>query len=402
MQQVKIIKLSYWIWFLLIILPFIALILWAIFGVVYTDARGQVVILPSPNRVQLITAKYSGVVSDIKIKIADQVTKGQILAIIDQNSLKMRIESSKSLLKDLEQEKKELEYQYHKFLTDTKEYTILAKDLSEQKISDLNKQKDYFEYLNKSKRDLYEQKLITFPQFLQTETELFRILEGYYNARDQYNSVLLNNESIRVNWIERLSDISTQINNNKLSVRLLEHQYDDAHYIRSNMDGVVDQILVPIGQNIQPAQSLISLSSDGKASYAVAFMPVNQGKRIQIGAKAYVAAGTVSKDIYGYIVGKVVRIEEYQSSTQAINAILIDNSLAMQLEQENLNFVVWVALDKDPMTISGLKWTSINGPPYIITPGTLGTINVVIAKQHPIELILPFLRSLFSIGDPTS
>lgn len=402
MNRIKIIKTSYWLWILLVIIPFICLIIWSIFGVIYTDAHGRIIILSSPDRVNIITAQYPGVIEKFNVTATEKVKKGQIIAVVDQSELKIQLDHAKESLKRLKEEQKELNNEYSIFKNFSNQYRIAAKKLSDQKISDLESQKAYYQYLNKHEKDLYAKKLLTLPDVKKTEIDLFGVLENMFDTKDRYNSVLLDQENTKISWIERLTEINTQVDQQQMQVQFLNYKYNTAKYIRSPMDGVIDQILVPIGTNIQPSQSIASVSENGKASYALAFLPIDQGKKIQVGAKAYIAPGTVNKNIYGYILGKVERVEEFQSSSQAINAIIVDNVMTQHLEEQDLNFVAWVKLTDDPSTPSGFKWTSKKGPPFIITPGTLGKINVITAMQHPIELFLPFLKTFFDIGDTKS
>ena len=401
MQNVRVIKIGYWWWVALVVAPLITLIFWACFGVIYVDATGQIIILPTPDKVEVVTSDYEGVLEHFNAKAAESVKKGQIIAVIRQNRMKLRLENAKKLLDVFKSRQVKLHEQYQQYLDFSKKYRSAAKELTDQKLSGLSKQKKYFEYLSKSEEDLYKQRLTSLPEFKKTQIELYRVLEGIFNATDHYNSVLLNHENTRVNWLQRLNSIDTQVDENQMKVDLLQYEYNKARYIKSPMKGVIDQILVPIGQNIHPGQSIASISSDGKAAYALAFLPVDKGKRININAKAYVSPGDVNKNIYGYIIGHVEHIEEYQSSTQALNAMIVNASLSEKLEREDLNFVAWIKLQKNVSTYSGFTWTSKSGPPYKITPGTLGTVNVVIDKIHPIELVLPFLRSLLNVGNTT-
>jgi HlyD family secretion protein len=43
-------------------------------------------------------------------------------------------------------------------------------------------------------------------------------------------------------------------------------------------------------------------------------------------------------------------------------------------------------------TPSGFKWSSENGPPFKVRTGTLGIAEIVVFRQAPITLVIPFLR----------
>jgi len=51
-----------------------------------------------------------------------------------------------------------------------------------------------------------------------------------------------------------------------------------------------------------------------------------------------------------------------------------------------------LSLKIDKNTVSGYQWTSAQGPPYKITNGTLCKATVVVKKQPPVTLVVPFLK----------
>jgi HlyD family secretion protein len=62
--------------------------------------------------------------------------------------------------------------------------------------------------------------------------------------------------------------------------------------------------------------------------------------------------------------------------------------------------VVTIALSPDRATPSGYRWSSGSGPPIAIQSGTICSAAVVIRKQTPASLVLPFLKKhLLGTGD---
>ena len=53
-----------------------------------------------------------------------------------------------------------------------------------------------------------------------------------------------------------------------------------------------------------------------------------------------------------------------------------------------------VDLDRDPKSPSGFKWSSIQGWPGTIDEGIVVEMNIVYEVDRPIELFLPWIRSL--------
>jgi HlyD family secretion protein len=58
---------------------------------------------------------------------------------------------------------------------------------------------------------------------------------------------------------------------------------------------------------------------------------------------------------------------------------------------------VRVALERDPNTVSGFRWSSPGGPPVKLSAGTIATAEIVTETRAPITLIIPILRQKLGI-----
>ena len=94
---------------------------------------------------------------------------------------------------------------------------------------------------------------------------------------------------------------------------------------------------------------------------------------------------------YGYIEGVVTKVSEYPASRQGMERVLGNAELAQTFSKLEAPIAIHVRL-KTAKTSSGYKWTSASGPDMRIKGGTLCAAKIVIAKQRPISLLLPFLR----------
>ena len=59
------------------------------------------------------------------------------------------------------------------------------------------------------------------------------------------------------------------------------------------------------------------------------------------------------------------------------------------------------ALEPSKTSLSGYVWSSGDGPPVLLQSGTLCTATVVVQRQAPATLVLPFLKKFFlGVGEP--
>lgn len=93
------------------------------------------------------------------------------------------------------------------------------------------------------------------------------------------------------------------------------------------------------------------------------------------------------------MLGVVSYVAKVPTSKPAMEARLGDKDLAEKLTQEiGLPLEVRVVLTRSDHTFSGYEWTSSDGPPTVITAGTLCSGSVTIHSQRPVELLIPFIK----------
>lgn len=397
--NVRLIKISYYWWLIIILLCAIGVLLWSIIGVIYTEAQGKGIILPTKKPMIVASPSNQGKVIETLVKPGDIVKKGQIVAKISQTSLERELKYAKLLLNEYLREQKILTKQYEAYILFGSGYKEEADNLKVQQLTDYQKQKEYYDYLTNAKKGLYDQKLIPITDYENTQIQLFDTLENLFNARNTYNASLMTKQNTDATWIEQILNINLQVLQQQSQVDMLEDKIKSASIVTSPINGIVNQILVTSGMGVEFGSPLITISEFGNARYMIIFLTPEDGKKIKENSKVYIDPSTTNRYLDGYILAKVNQVNEYSYSSEAISAILSNDTLASSLSNAGLTFIVWAELDVDPNTKSGLKWTSKVGPDYKITPGTSGDVYIVIKTMHPIELILPFLRSFFSIGD---
>ena len=66
--------------------------------------------------------------------------------------------------------------------------------------------------------------------------------------------------------------------------------------------------------------------------------------------------------------------------------------LVNRLLQSGETISLVAILESDPSTPSGLRWSSSQGPDLSVEGGTVCSASVVLARQRPITLLIPFLK----------
>jgi HlyD family secretion protein len=128
----------------------------------------------------------------------------------------------------------------------------------------------------------------------------------------------------------------------------------------------------------------------------VIYIPAAEGKKIQVGMEAQIVPSTVKREEHGFMIAKVDYVSEYAATTESMMAILQNRQMVQELSGGSAPIEVRAKLLPGD-TPSGFKWSSEMGPPFKVGTGTLGTAEIVVFRQAPITLVIPFLKKSLAI-----
>lgn len=164
--------------------------------------------------------------------------------------------------------------------------------------------------------------------------------------------------------------------------------------------GIVSHVDASIGQVVQVGSALISLTHSRTNLKSVLFLPVNVGKRVRPGMVARISPSTADESEYGYVYGRVTTVANYPSDQEDMLAVLGNDDLVKYFLGGNSVYQsapikVVVDLERDLSTPSGYRWSSAKGPNFGLGAGTVCQSNVVVDANRPIDLVIPYLDSVF-------
>ncbi|MFZ2403791.1 MAG: hypothetical protein WAW41_01550, partial [Methylobacter sp.] len=130
---------------------------------------------------------------------------------------------------------------------------------------------------------------------------------------------------------------------------------------------------------------------------ALIYVPTEHGKKLRSGLGVRIEPATVKKEEYGTLVGVVREISEFPVTSQGMVSVLQNAALASSFAKEGPPYAVYVDLVRDANTVSGYRWTSMDGPPLNLATGTTLNAEIMVLEQRPISLLIPFLRKTAGI-----
>ncbi len=163
------------------------------------------------------------------------------------------------------------------------------------------------------------------------------------------------------------------------------------YQVVSPYGGRVLEIKAEEGQMTERGSAIVSLEPLGGQLEAIVYVTSGEGKKIQPGMDAEVAPMTVKPEEFGYILGKVLSVSPFPRTQQGMQGVLGMKELAEKFSREGPPYEVLVELLRDPEGAGGFRWSS-KGPDTPVEKGTLCAAKIVVRKQSPVSLLVPFLR----------
>ena len=179
----------------------------------------------------------------------------------------------------------------------------------------------------------------------------------------------------------------------------LQFQFSRDSVITAGFSGVVSGLTISRYDFVQPGGAVGTLIRDsysGSADSVILYVPIGKGKLVQEGMEVNISPATVNREEHGYILGRVKAVSPYAVTQEQMMSTLQNQQLVQTFGGQAAVMEVEVELLRDTGTISGYLWSTPRGAPVTIDPGTICSGEIKVSSQRPIEMVVPFLKSLFS------
>ena len=369
---------------------------WALLGSIPTDATGEGILLRQGGVSNLVAAE-AGQMEELLVSVGDVIEKGQVVARIRQEELLRQIQDSRDKLAGVRAE-------YRDLLRYAGEQGRLRdRDLAQQRsnlqqtIRALEREVELARERVAADRDLLKDGLVTKQAFLTSEQRLNDAQDRLATTRLELNGLELKRLESGQQIEQQLETRQTEIRNLELELRERQARLAQTSRVVSPHVGRVLEVLVDRGDVVTPGTPLLNLEVVSQELMAVLFVPASAGKRVQAGMRVRISPSTVKREEYGSLLGRVVWAAEFPSTRQGMIRVLGNEALVDRLMEEGPPIQVNVALDRDPATPTGYRWSSSTGPSVKISSGTLASGSVIVRQERPIHLIIPKVREKLGI-----
>lgn len=382
-------------WVALAVLIFIVIVtlVWGVLGRIPVQVTGLGVVLPAGTEIYQVRSEVAGVVKSTQVKPNQTVTEIQQLAVI-------ALPVDQVALQDAQRSQDLLRAQYatqqafaQRDIERRRQTVAQQNDTLRKKIAD---SQSYLSYLRSLLADqTAEQKLgyLTRQQTEATRTGIYsteQTIAEAQNAMAQNELELIEFENSREQQLDSLQD---QVVQAESKVRELTATLSSEREILSPVDGLVSEIDVKPGTLVEAGATIAIIEQRSPLLELAAFFEIGKGKRLQPGMAVRVSPASVERDLYGSIVGRVVTISDLPETQAALLDLLGNPALVSQMMGAGAPIRATIALETDPATPSGLRWTSSRGPDLKITAGETASASVTIEEKRPLDLVIPIFAA---------
>lgn len=164
-----------------------------------------------------------------------------------------------------------------------------------------------------------------------------------------------------------------------------QHQYKAE--VVSPYSGTITSQRIREGEMVTAGTPLYDVDiKESEDLASVIFVPALVGHKIKPGMTVQVAPGAIDSSLYGSLVGTVLEVSQYPTTSDRITYWTGNKEFAQWILQKCGGAVmeVRVELTRDKETRSGYLWTTLSGPKEEIHEGMACTANAIVDRRTPV------------------
>jgi HlyD family secretion protein len=404
---------------LLVCFCFIAgLALWGFYGDIphYVEGRGMV--LQDSVMVKIFPNK-SGTVSLVNVAPGVKSEKGYVAMKFTQTSLSLDIRNKETelraerdALEDMESFSGRRGSLEDSQLQNERKNTERTLALAKNRERELGEQLEDYE-------ELFQKKYIGSQQYYSFKNDYNTAVQTVMDLQKQLDSLPLNKLDSLYQREQTKDNIKKRIRQAEADLSSLQEQYSSGIEIKNPVRGTITEIYVMPGDPVTETTALyeieVSLSdarnsetwkgleikldsaeaSNNGISYdVVGYIGFRDGANVKVGMPALVRAGNVDENKFGSIKATVIWKSNVPVSSVPAGYISRTADQAKYLvENDPVRYGIRLKFDRN--ADGSIAWTSQKGPDDMVVNQATCGIQVKVRSQLPIELLIPYLKSVF-------
>ncbi len=388
---------STWIALLASIAFIITVIVWGFVGKIPDTVYAQGIIIDKSGKMD-ITPPGSGKIVSIAVQNGDKVKKNQVIATISQTDLKIQLDEHNRNLALLKKNNSGL--------------LDLAKPILDSQITNLNKKKKQLNRELQEKTHIYKNKNALYQKMLskkdsgafstalinKEEEEASAAKADIDNIKQQISEIATTKSNQLLGYEKYKKKLDLEISKLVAKIDSIQQESSANSDILSPENGVIISVDIKVGSavNVQSPIAKLSLSDlfDTNNTFLKLYVSPFLAGKIQIGQLVRFSPFFVVEQEYGYMLGKVIEINNFPMTTKELENDLSNNGLVTFFQKQTFDAPIEVicSLERDSTTVNGYRWSTASGPKLLIPQGSLGSAKITVSEQAPAALVIPWIK----------
>ena len=369
------------------------------------SVSGTGVLLSSKGVLEFtVAADHEGRIVEMLVDVGQRVKPGQAIARIVQPTLQTELklaEGELDLVSHEEARVRTLQTEATRIFTTVRQQQEAT---SRETITLLEQRRDLLAKLVDGVEALRKSGNATFERYLQVRADLAQALERIATEKGRLLTITMEGYEKQAQYERELQALETRRAQAERQIDRLKDRIGKETWVRTTEYGIVSEMKVFPGDLIRfdtPLVSLLPVDESFSAFrpgstrlVAAIFVPAKDGKKVRLGMPALIDPTSVRRDVFGSVRGTVIKTSDVAVSPEQMRHTLRNDDLVRKLTAEGPRFLMVVELERDPATISGLRWTTSEGPDAQITAGTLLEGQIHTERPSLLGLLIPALKEL--------
>jgi len=376
---------------------------WSIFGSVSTTVPAMGILIKTGGLID-VSALGSGQITVIYVETGQHVQRGEIVARIAQPDLQQEIEKARAKLEEMRK-------QHQRVLAlgsaDEKLKESYAAQERESMRASMSGARRRLEWLRE--REIQQQQL--FKSGIETKSALEATRDQIRSATLQIEQGATGLRGLEVGTAASAGQQEREILASELRMNELEREInvmverlEATSRVVAPHGGRVLEVRAKEGDVVGPGRSILSVEPAGSESSgleALLYVSLAQGKTVRPGMRVQVSPDSVNKQEHGVMVAIVTSVSDFPATEDGMRRVLGNDLLVRNLLASVglAPIAVEAELVPNSRTPTGYRWSSGEGPPLLLGPGTPCSATIAVERVRPVTKAIPALKRL--LGDGT-
>ena len=395
-RLLKVTDFKGWIAQLTIFALIVLALAWGYIGRIPSVVNGQGVIVRRGGVLNVVAAG-SGVVAQLKVKVGDSISEGQIVATVAQPAI---LEKRKNVELALAQARRERDWSHALRVQQAKMETAAIQrqhDNAQLEAKHLEEQAALAAQIVAGQDQLFAAGIVIKQKAIEAKQNLAAVQDRIASVHAHLQELEAQEFSIQAKVQEEDAQKQLGIEELERNLSAVEKDLEIAGNVISPYRGEVLEVKVSAGATVAASDPVVSIQPDVQDLEVLLYLPAARAKDVRKGMEAMISPSSVKPEEYGFIKGYVSYVSDFPDTPAELMHNFQNEVLVKALTGEGPVTGLHVEMERNPKTLSGYQWSSSRGPNLTLSGGTLCTAEVVTRWQRPAELLLPALRKTFGL-----